>query len=66
MEVHSFLQEKQAHKNVYIDVWLNFGWEKYFQKLFLLVQTSQKKRLRVAKTQQELDELDDESTDIYK
>lgn len=25
MEVHSFLQEKQAHKNVYIDVWLNFG-----------------------------------------
>lgn len=44
------------------ELWLR----KIFPKTVFVSTDLPEKRLRVAKTQQELDELDDDSTDIYK
>ena len=58
---------KLVHKNVYIAVCPNYGWERFFHQQFFFVSTDlPDKRLRVTKSQQDLEELDDESTDIFK
>ena len=54
----SSLPEKLVHKNVYTDASLNYGYEKYSLQEFLLVLTYQKKRVCIAKSPEELDELD--------
>ena len=62
--LHFYQQERLAHKNVYTDVCLNCGYGKFSLQHYLSILAN--KRVRVAKTKQELDELDDESTDIFK
>ena len=48
---------------MFIDVCLSFGYEKCFQNQFLSIQIFQKNECML---QRELDEFDDESTDIFK
>ena len=62
----SSLPEKLVHKNVYTDASLNYGYEKYSLQEFLLVLTYHKKRVRIAKSPEELDELDNASAYIFK
>ena len=61
------LPEKLVHKNVHTDACLNYGYEKYSLQQFLLVLlTYQKKRVCIAKSPEELDELDNACADIFK
>ena len=53
-----FLHKKSVHKNVFIAGCQNYGLEKFSQELYLSV--------HVTKSKQKLDDLDDDSTDIFK
>ena len=59
----SSLPEKSVHKNVFTDACLNYGYKKYSLQQFLQALTYQKKGYA---SPEELDELDNESTDIFK
>ena len=58
-------QQRLVHKNTSITAYQNYGSEKSSQELYLSVLTYLRKEC-VAKSQQELEDLDDDSTDIFK
>ena len=65
VQLFYLLREVSSQESVYRcmpELWLR----KIFPKTVFVSTDLPERRLRVAKTQQELDELDDDSTDIYK
>ena len=66
MVQHFCLVEKLALKNVFTDACLNFGYERPFPAYIVFVNTGlPEERCQVAKSQEEIEALDDESTDIF-